>query len=299
MLEAFMRGRARFSPASTCSSALGLRLRELLERRGRVYPLPPREGGPPLRADVARDGSRPGYRHANGVVSPIRARLTLAFAVAMAAVLAATGASAYLRLQSSFRRGDRGGARRASCRRVALRGQQARPAVAPTRRGSRRLSPERSPRCRATASSGTRTRGTTVDIDLGRRTVLVGASFADRDEALSELLTQLLIIAPIALLLTSLLGYWIAGAALRPVEEMRAEAAAIPIRAGPPASGGGARDEIALLAKTLNEMLRGWSARSTRAELRRRREPRALDTPRAAPGQLELALRKPRNPGGA
>jgi two-component system, OmpR family, sensor kinase len=101
-----------------------------------------------------------------------------------------------------------------------------------------------------------RTRGTTVETDLGRRTVLVGASLADRDEALSELLTQLLIVAPVALLLASLLGYWLAGAALRPVEEMRVEAAAISgSEPGRRLPEGQAKDEISSLAATLNEML--------------------------------------------
>ena len=158
---------------------------------------------------------------------PIRVRLTLAFALAMAVVLAATGAFVYVRLQSSLDEGieEALDARLADAVALARTGETGRRADEEgfTTIVAGRISAV--PRDRI--EGGMRTRGTTVETDLGRRTVLVGASLADRDEALSELLTQLLIVAPIALLLTSLLGYWLAGAALRPVEAMRSEAAAI------------------------------------------------------------------------
>jgi signal transduction histidine kinase len=88
------------------------------------------------------------------------------------------------------------------------------------------------------------------------RVVVVGTSTADRDDSLSDLLQLLLIGEPVALLLASLAAYWVAAAALRPVEAMRARAesisAAAPDERLPvPPSG----DEIARLGETLNEML--------------------------------------------
>ncbi len=57
------------------------------------------------------------------------------------------------------------------------------------------------------------------------RVLVVGASVEDRDRAaLAELLTQLLVAGPLALLLAALAGYFVAGAALRPVEAMRRRA---------------------------------------------------------------------------
>ncbi|MEJ7689398.1 MAG: HAMP domain-containing protein [Nocardioidaceae bacterium] len=67
---------------------------------------------------------------------------------------------------------------------------------------------------------------------------------------------QLLLGLPLLLLVTSICGYLLAGAALRPVEEMRRRAATM--------SGGGAgqrlplpvgNDEVARLGVTLNELL--------------------------------------------
>jgi signal transduction histidine kinase len=89
-----------------------------------------------------------------------------------------------------------------------------------------------------------------------KRVVVVGTSTEDRDESLADLAQLLLIGGPVALLLASLAAYWVAAAALRPVEAMRARAAEIsaaepdhrlPV---PPT-----RDEVARLGTTLNEML--------------------------------------------
>jgi two-component system OmpR family sensor kinase len=130
----------------------------------------------------------------------------------------------------------------------------------------------------------------------GRRVVVVGASLADRDEAVQGLLGQLLIVGPAALVVASLLGYALAAAAFRPVESMRTEAAAIsgaePGRRLPLAS---ARDEIGRLGETLNAMLE----RLERALARERRfvadASHELRTPLALlKAELELALRRPR-----
>jgi two-component system OmpR family sensor kinase len=227
---------------------------------------------------------------------PIRVRLTLAFAVAMAVVLAATGAFVYFRLQSSLDEGieEALDARLTDAVALARTGETGRRA---DEEGFTTIVAGRSSAVPSDRiEGGMRTRGTTVETKLGRRTVLVGASLADRDEALSELLTQLLIVAPIALLLASLLGYWLAGAALRPVEEMRVEAAAISgSEPGRRLPSGRARDEIARLAETLNEML----ARLERAIERERSfvadASHELRTPLALlQAELELALRRPR-----
>ncbi len=85
---------------------------------------------------------------------------------------------------------------------------------------------------------------------------LVAASLDDRDEALANLTTLLLVGGPISLLLASLAGYAAIGAALRPVEAMRVRADAI--TAGDSDQRlpvGSTDDELSRLAETLNAML--------------------------------------------
>jgi two-component system OmpR family sensor kinase len=127
--------------------------------------------------------------------------------------------------------------------------------------------------------------------------VVVGQSLDDRDEALRDLLGDLFLIGPAALVLASLLGYGVATAALRPVEAMRAEAAAVsaaePGRRLPLPR---ARDEVSRLGETLNAML----GRLERALERERSfvsdASHELRTPLALlRTELELALRKPRS----
>ncbi len=137
---------------------------------------------------------------------------------------------------------------------------------------------------------------TAVSTPEGARVLIVGASLEDRDETARQFLTVLLVVLPLALLFTSLLGYALATAALRPVEAMRVEASAIsgsdPERRLPLPSS---RDEIRRLGETLNEML-------DRLELALERErafvadaSHELRTPLAAlQTELELALRRPR-----
>ncbi len=97
-----------------------------------------------------------------------------------------------------------------------------------------------------------------VPVDAQDRSlvVVVGTSLEKRDETLGQLLAQLLLGGPIALLLTSLLAYGLASAALRPVESMRREASAIsasePGRRLPVPP---AKDELSRLSTTLNDML--------------------------------------------
>jgi two-component system, OmpR family, sensor kinase len=137
----------------------------------------------------------------------------------------------------------------------------------------------------------------TTDEDTGRPlVVVVGASLEERADALEGLRRQLYLGGPVALLLSSLLAYTLAGAALRPVESMRREAEAVSATEPgrrlplPPA-----RDEIARLGETLNTML---GRLETALERERRFVTDAsheLRTPLAAlRTELELALRRER-----
>lgn len=86
--------------------------------------------------------------------------------------------------------------------------------------------------------------------------VVVGQSLEDRNHALDDLSGVLLVGGPAALLLASLAGYLLTGAALQPVEAMRRRPAAISAtdldQRLPPA---GDNDELGRLGRTLNEML--------------------------------------------
>ena len=129
--------------------------------------------------------------------------------------------------------------------------------------------------------------------------VVVGASLEARGDALEGLRRQLYVGGPIALLLSSLLAYILAAAALRPVESMRREAEAVSAAEPgrrlplPPAD-----DEIARLGETLNTML---GRLETALERERRFVSDAsheLRTPLAAlRTELELALRRQRTAG--
>jgi two-component system, OmpR family, sensor kinase len=86
--------------------------------------------------------------------------------------------------------------------------------------------------------------------------LVVGASLEDQRDAITGLASLLLIGIPAAVALASIVGWFVAGAALRPVERMRQEADAIsasePGRRLPlPATG----DELSRLAASLNRML--------------------------------------------
>jgi two-component system, OmpR family, sensor kinase len=232
---------------------------------------------------------------------PIRLRLPLAFAIAMAVVLAATGTFLYFRLASSLDEGVQENleARLIDASALARRGDTGRTAYDEgfteiSRRSTRlgRYDLDRVPG----VEDHVRVLAASVDTPRGRRTVVVGTSLADRDDALRGLLAQLLIVAPIALLLSALLGYWLARAALRPVEAMRAEAAAISgSEPGRRLPSGEARDEIARLAQTLNAMLERLERAIERERSFVADASHELRTPLALlKAELELALRKPR-----
>lgn len=128
--------------------------------------------------------------------------------------------------------------------------------------------------------------------------VVVGTSTEARGESLSDLLQLLLIGGPIALVLASLAAYGVAGAALRPVEAMRARAADISsAEPGQSLPVPPTRDEIARLGHTLNAMLGrlGEALEHERAFVADASH--ELRTPLAIlKTELELALRRGRSP---
>jgi two-component system OmpR family sensor kinase len=225
---------------------------------------------------------RPGPRRPLG----LRIRLTLAFASAIAVVLAATGGLVYVEFARDLDARvdhelvDRGRTlqaletRGASSRELlALSGEALAQIYGPdgrieasTRQASdaRLLTPGQ---VRAVArrpllvvaghvldDDGARVRG--VALSGGARVAAIGEYRHERETSLNRLALLLVIALPAALLLASLVGYLVAGAALRPVERMRARAAAIgesdrDERLPAP----GTRDELDRLATTLNDLL--------------------------------------------
>jgi signal transduction histidine kinase len=112
-------------------------------------------------------------------------------------------------------------------------------------------------RVRVSAVSGpARLLATPVHAQGRSLVVVVGASLRDRDHALANLGARLLVGGPAALLLAALAGYGLATAALRPVESMRARAAAIsPDDLDQRLPLSPSRDELHRLGATLNAML--------------------------------------------
>ena len=95
-----------------------------------------------------------------------------------------------------------------------------------------------------------------VEVSGQRFVLVVGTSLEDRRDALVQLAALLGIGGPVALALTSLAAWLLAGALLRPVERMRQEADAISIsEPGRRLPVPDREDEIARLGHTLNSML--------------------------------------------
>jgi heavy metal sensor kinase len=91
----------------------------------------------------------------------------------------------------------------------------------------------------------------------GQREVVVTAvSTAPVDRSVRRVTTLLLLALPVALVLTALGAWWLAGRALRPIDQMTATAAAIDAgRLEGRVAETGTRDEVGRLAETLNAML--------------------------------------------
>jgi signal transduction histidine kinase len=132
----------------------------------------------------------------------------------------------------------------------------------------------------------------------GSYVVIAAASLDDRNDSLASLGTILLIGIPVALLLASVAGYAVSGRALRPVEAMRRRAAAISasepeVRLPLPE----ADDEIRRLGETLNAMLGRLEAAIERERAFVDDASHELRTPLALhKTELELALRYAKTP---
>jgi heavy metal sensor kinase len=128
--------------------------------------------------------------------------------------------------------------------------------------------------------------------------VVVAATLDDRNESLRNLRTLLFIGIPVALALASIAGYLVSGRALRPVEAMRRRAAAIsaaePKQRLPLPE---ANDEIRRLGETLNQMLGRLEAAIERERGFVDDASHELRTPLAMhKTELELALRYAKTP---
>ena len=133
----------------------------------------------------------------------------------------------------------------------------------------------------------------------GRRLVLVaGATRENRSETLSSLRDAFLIGGTVALLLSALGGYLLAGAALRPIEAMRrraAEISATSLHERLPVAP--TNDEVARLGETLNAMLGRLEDGLERERRFVADASHELRTPLALlRTELELARRRPRTP---
>jgi two-component system OmpR family sensor kinase len=260
---------------------------------------------------------------------PIRIRLTLPFALAMAIVLAALGAFVYERVSSTLL-GTTDQSLSAQATEATLRLENGRPLLDRDAISGASFAeilnakgvvlssePTKLPVLLDGASiqkvlSGrplrqtTSIRGRTGRWRLlaipetlnGQHGVLVlGSSLRIRDESLERLRHELLFSSPLALLLATLAGYLLAGAALRPVEAMRRKAGAI--SAATPGSRlpvPRARDEVSRLAETLNEMLERLETAFQHERRFVADASHELRTPLALlRTELELALRKPRS----
>jgi signal transduction histidine kinase len=243
---------------------------------------------------------------------PIRWRLTLAFAVTMAIVLVLLGAFVYVRLENSLTDGldetlevraaqiDTTGA-------VGPAGEEGATQVFDRDGGLIASSGRSAPLLTADEIERGRARAFTFERD-GRRVLVtprsgdtalaVAVSVEDREDALDSLLTQLLVVGPLALVLASLGGYFLAAAALRPVESMRKEAEVVSAsEPGRRLTLPRAHDEIRRLGETLNRMLGRLEAALERERRFVADASHELRTPLAMlRAELDLALRRERTP---
>jgi heavy metal sensor kinase len=260
---------------------------------------------------------------------PIRLRLTAAFAAAMAIVLCVAGLLLYQHLESSLDRALESGLRARVVDVSALvnqadQGLTESSAIATRGNGFAQILDTQAKIFDQTPGLPQQPLLTSRQLDQARRSqllvvrmhvkgesvrllaepvqaqgkrlvVVVGTSLETRDDALDTLRTELFVGGPIALLLASLLGYLVAGAALRPVERMRASAGEISAsrpseRLPVPES----HDEISRLGETLNDMLGRLEAALERERSFVADASHELRTPLAhLRAEVELALEGP------
>jgi two-component system, OmpR family, sensor kinase len=210
---------------------------------------------------------------------PVRIRLTVVFVVVMACVMALIGLFLYFSTRNSI---DDSIAQSLQARQGAARAYvESNPlSLPPGERFAQVMSPTGAvlatrpagqaavlnPQQAAQAATGTHTfewhehaRYLAGPAQSGGRrvVVVVGASLADHEHALEGLTGALFVGGSLALLFAAITAYLIAGAALRPVEDMRLRAETIS-SADPSAQlpEPQVEDEIKRLSVTLNEMLR-------------------------------------------
>jgi heavy metal sensor kinase len=130
-----------------------------------------------------------------------------------------------------------------------------------------------------------------------RLVLVVGATRENRAETLRSLRNAFLIGGPLALLLASLAGYGLAGASLRPIEAMRRRAADISASSlDDRLPVPPSRDEVSRLGETLNEMLTRIGDGLARERRFVADASHELRTPLALiKTELELALRRSRS----
>lgn len=140
---------------------------------------------------------------------------------------------------------------------------------------------------------GARLLATPVTAQDQRLVIIVGSSLEDRNDAVRNLGGLLLVGGPVTLLLAALAGFGALTAALRPVESMRRQAAAIhDATPGQQLPVPVANDEISRLGDTLNAMLGRLEASFERERTFVSDASHELRTPLAIlKTELELALR--------
>jgi two-component system, OmpR family, sensor kinase len=255
---------------------------------------------------------------------PIRVRLTLAFAIAVAAALTVVGILVYAEFDNGLNKSidvdlrqreqelERATTLRTASERVVdISGERYIQVydrygneLAASRRatGPRMLTSAQVQRAERrpvvftdTAEPGTRTRAFRI---RGERVAAIGESLARVDETRDRLALLLAIALPGALIASSIAGYRVAGAGLRPVERMRARAAAITDRdlaERLPISPAG--DELSRLGTTLNELLDRLDATIARERRLVSDASHELRTPLATlRAELEAELARPADP---